>query len=206
AAPVFVPGAITAKSAASRMKKPAEAARTPLGPTKTITGTLLLKIFSIICRIDVSRPPGVLNRRMTAADCSNSACAIPWTTYSAVIGCTTSSSSSFRMPAVARLLQASSRNNNKQSLLKAYPPLPKCLWLPDFQVPTPKSGVPAAQPPGHGAKPGTTAKAANGRRCLPSTTGQNATRESRVPCHHGLPKPGPSEYGLSPTMVHVESL
>ncbi len=33
AAPVFVPGAITATSALSRMKNPAEAARLPLGVT-----------------------------------------------------------------------------------------------------------------------------------------------------------------------------
>jgi hypothetical protein len=33
AAPVFAPGAMTAKSPASRRKKPAEAARPPLGAT-----------------------------------------------------------------------------------------------------------------------------------------------------------------------------
>ena len=42
------------------MKKPAEAARDPVGLTKVTTGTGELRIAWMIERMEVSRPPGVL--------------------------------------------------------------------------------------------------------------------------------------------------
>ena len=59
AAPMLVPGAMAATSATTVMRNPAEAARAPEGPTNTATGTGELSMASMICRIDVSRPPGV---------------------------------------------------------------------------------------------------------------------------------------------------
>src|SRR6202045_500907 len=59
AEPMFVPGAITAMSAASVMYIPADAARAPEGETKMTTGTRAPNIFLMMSRIDVSRPPGV---------------------------------------------------------------------------------------------------------------------------------------------------
>ena len=47
------------------IRKPAEAARAPEGPTNTATGTRDLSIASMICRIEVSRPPGVSRRSTT---------------------------------------------------------------------------------------------------------------------------------------------
>ena len=47
------------------MMKPAEAARAPEGPTKTATGVRQLSILSTICRIELSRPPGVSIRITT---------------------------------------------------------------------------------------------------------------------------------------------
>jgi hypothetical protein len=59
AAPVFVSGAIAAKSPESRMKKPAEAARAPDGDTNVATGVFALTMPVVISRIDVMSPPGV---------------------------------------------------------------------------------------------------------------------------------------------------
>ena len=50
---------MAATSAAIVMMKPAEAARAPEGPTNTATGVRQLSMASTICRIEVSRPPGV---------------------------------------------------------------------------------------------------------------------------------------------------
>src|SRR2546423_239449 len=57
--PMLVPGAIAAMSAASVMYSPAEAARAPDGETKMTTGSGAASIFLMMCRMDVSRPPGV---------------------------------------------------------------------------------------------------------------------------------------------------
>ena len=59
AAPLFVPGAIAATSADSRMKNPADAARAPPGATYTTTGTFDPVIFATISRVESSNPPGV---------------------------------------------------------------------------------------------------------------------------------------------------
>src|SRR2546428_6342986 len=66
AEPMFVPGAITAISAASVMYIPVEAARAAEGETKTTTGTGAPSIFLMMLRMDVSRPPGV-SRAMISA-------------------------------------------------------------------------------------------------------------------------------------------
>ncbi len=51
---------MAAMSADSRMKNPAEPARLPLGVTYMITGTGEAVIFSMIWRVESTRPPGVL--------------------------------------------------------------------------------------------------------------------------------------------------
>ena len=66
AAPVFVPGAIAATSAASRITNPAEAPRAPEGATNTATGVRLASMRSTICRIAPSSPPGVFMRITTS--------------------------------------------------------------------------------------------------------------------------------------------
>ena len=67
AAPVLVPGAMAATSAASRRKNPAEAARPPLGVTYAITGTREATIFDVISRRGVHQSAGSIqanqNRR-----------------------------------------------------------------------------------------------------------------------------------------------
>ena len=69
---MFVPGAMAATCAESRMKVPADAARAPAGETKAITGTSAFKIAWVIWRIDESRPPGVsiVSRTAVAPDTS----------------------------------------------------------------------------------------------------------------------------------------
>ncbi len=80
AAPMFVPGAMAATSAATVITKPAEAARAPEGPTKATIGVRQLSILSTIWRIDVSRPPGVSRRRTSRGACCSSACSMARTT------------------------------------------------------------------------------------------------------------------------------
>jgi hypothetical protein len=86
AAPVLVPGDIAAMSAAWRRKKPAEAARPPLGVTKARTGTREATIFSVISRLESSRPPGVFRRSSTAAAFSRPACSMAFPMISTVTG------------------------------------------------------------------------------------------------------------------------
>ena len=59
AAPMCVPGAMAAMSAAMVMRKPAEAARFPDGPTKTATGVLARMMALLMSRVESTRPPGV---------------------------------------------------------------------------------------------------------------------------------------------------
>jgi len=75
AAPVFVPGAIAATSAAISRKKPADAARAPLGPTQTTTGTGEARIALFIARVESSSPPGVSSSTTRAAASVRSASA-----------------------------------------------------------------------------------------------------------------------------------
>jgi hypothetical protein len=80
AAPMLVPGAMAATSAEMVMMKPAEAARAPEGPTKTAIGVLQFSMWSTICRMEVSSPPGV-SRRMTRRGApAASASSMAWTT------------------------------------------------------------------------------------------------------------------------------
>ncbi len=73
AAPMLVPGAIAAISAARVMRTPADAARAPDGETYTATGTLVLRIACTIWRIAVSSPPGVSSSTTRSAAFSSSA-------------------------------------------------------------------------------------------------------------------------------------
>ncbi len=101
AAPMLVPGAIAATSAAIVITNPAEAARAPEGPTKTATGVRQLSILSTICRIELSRPPGVSIRITTSGACCASARSIAWTTWAALTAWTTPSSSTIGISARA---------------------------------------------------------------------------------------------------------
>jgi hypothetical protein len=80
AAPMLVPGAIAAMSAEIVMMKPAEAARAPEGATKTAMGVRQLSMRSTICRMEVSRPPGVSIRTMSRGSWAASARSMAWTT------------------------------------------------------------------------------------------------------------------------------
>ncbi len=93
AAPMLVPGAIAATSAATVMMKPAEAARAPDGPTNTATGVVQLSMLSTICRIELSRPPGVSMRTTSSGAFWASARSIACTTWAALTAWTTPSSS-----------------------------------------------------------------------------------------------------------------
>src|SRR5258706_6287975 len=106
AAPMLVPGAMAATSATTVMRKPAEAARAPEGPTKTATGTRELSIASMICRIDVSRPPGVSSLSTTRGAPEAAARSMADTTCAALIACTTPVSSTTGMSAGAGAAKA----------------------------------------------------------------------------------------------------
>ncbi len=86
AAPMFVPGAITATSAAIVIITPAEAARAPRGATKTTIGTLLPRMSLMINRMDSARPPGVSNSIIRQAASSFSARSMLLFIYSAIPG------------------------------------------------------------------------------------------------------------------------
>src|SRR5262249_20177600 len=109
AAPAFVPGAIAATSADSRMKIPADPARLPVGATYTMTGTGEAGIFSIIARGEGTNPPGVFISMSTAEALRACASAIARPMYSSVIGWIVSLTTIFRTCAGATVL-AVSRN------------------------------------------------------------------------------------------------
>ncbi len=73
AAPMCVPGAMAAMSAAIVIRKPADAARFPDGPTKTATGVFALMIALLMSRVESRRPPGVRSVITSSAACSASA-------------------------------------------------------------------------------------------------------------------------------------
>ena len=86
AAPMCVPGAIAATSAASVRMKPADAARAPDGPTKTTTGAREVMIRETMVRVDSSSPPGVRRTTTTSSALERSASSITPVRYSAAIG------------------------------------------------------------------------------------------------------------------------
>jgi hypothetical protein len=67
AAPMWVPGAMTATSAASARMKPADAARAPDGPTNTTTGARDASMRDTMARVESSSPPGVRRMMITTA-------------------------------------------------------------------------------------------------------------------------------------------
>ncbi len=66
AAPIWVPGAIAATSAAMVMMNPADAARAPEGPTKITTGVEAASIRDTMARVDSRSPPGVRKVKTTS--------------------------------------------------------------------------------------------------------------------------------------------
>ena len=83
---MWVPGAMTATSAASAITKPADAARAPDGPTKTTTGARDVIMRETIARVESSRPPGVRRMNTTTSAPDESAWLIVSMKYSAEIG------------------------------------------------------------------------------------------------------------------------
>ena len=81
---------MAAMSAESRMKKPAEAPREPVGDTYTTTGTGEERMCWMMSCMEVSSPPGVSMVISTRLACSCAACSIPLSMYSAMIGSTSS--------------------------------------------------------------------------------------------------------------------
>jgi NAD(P)-dependent dehydrogenase (short-subunit alcohol dehydrogenase family) len=77
AAPMFVPGAITATLLAIVMKVPALAALAPGGATHTIVGSGASSSVPTIWRVESSAPPGVFRRITTASAPSRWALAMP---------------------------------------------------------------------------------------------------------------------------------
>ena len=86
AAPMWVPGAIAAMSAAMVIRKPADAARAPEGPTNTATGVLAASMWETIVCVESSRPPGVRSVKTTSPAPSRSARSIVSTMNSADTG------------------------------------------------------------------------------------------------------------------------
>ena len=83
-----VPGAIAATSAAIVIRKPAEAARLPDGPTKTTTGVFEPMMAELMSRVESTRPPGVRSVMIkTAAFAASARCTAAFT-YPTVIGWT----------------------------------------------------------------------------------------------------------------------
>ena len=73
AAPMLVPGAMTAKVAAAVMNVPAEAACAPRGDTNTTEGTSAFSKCWVILRVESRRPPGVSSLIMIRIASSSSA-------------------------------------------------------------------------------------------------------------------------------------
>ena len=83
---MWVPGAIAATSAAIVIRKPAEAARAPLGATKTTTGVSAEIMRDVIDRVDSTSPPGVRKVNTMSSASAASARSIDCIMYSAEIG------------------------------------------------------------------------------------------------------------------------
>ena len=81
-----VPGAMAAMSAAIVIRKPAEAARVPLGPTYTTTGVSASMMLVLMSRVESTRPPGVRSTSTTSSASSSSARLIAWAMNSAETG------------------------------------------------------------------------------------------------------------------------
>src|SRR5439155_14020624 len=73
AEPMLVPGAMARTSAAWATKRPADAARAPLGYTKTTTGTLQLRRLVTMSSMEFEMPPGVFRTTSRASAWSASA-------------------------------------------------------------------------------------------------------------------------------------
>src|SRR4029453_4156381 len=86
AAPMLVPGAMTAKLAAAKMNVPADAARAPFGATYTATGTLAASSCWTILRVASYAPPGVSSWMTKRASCSCSAWPTAWAINPCVTG------------------------------------------------------------------------------------------------------------------------
>ncbi len=81
-----VPGAIAAMSAAMVMRKPAEAARFPAGPTKTATGVFEAMIALLMSRVVSNNPPGVRSVMTIRAASAAAAFSMTCPRYAAITG------------------------------------------------------------------------------------------------------------------------
>ena len=86
AAPMWVPGAIAATSAASTRMNPADAARAPEGPTRTAMGVrAAIMRLTMVC-VESTSPPGVRSVKTSSEARSASARSMADTMNSAVTG------------------------------------------------------------------------------------------------------------------------
>ena len=83
---MWVPGAMAATSAAIVIRNPADAARAPLGPTNTTTGTRDSMIAVLMSRVESTSPPGVRSTRTTTSARAASASSRVWMMNSAEAG------------------------------------------------------------------------------------------------------------------------
>jgi hypothetical protein len=86
AAPMWVPGAMAATSAAMVIRNPAEAARDPDGPTNTATGVCAAMMALLMSRVESTNPPGVRKTITSTAAFAASAWARALRTYSTATG------------------------------------------------------------------------------------------------------------------------
>ena len=86
AAPMCVPGAMAATSAAMVRMNPAEAARAPDGATKIATGVLAATMCDTMARVDSTSPPGVRSVKTTSVGPARSARSSVSAMYSAETG------------------------------------------------------------------------------------------------------------------------
>ena len=77
---------MTAMSAAMVIRKPADAARFPDGPTKTATGVFAWMMALLMSRVESTSPPGVRSVKTTSAALAASAWSMTPRTYSAATG------------------------------------------------------------------------------------------------------------------------
>ncbi len=119
AAPMLVPGAISAMFAERVMNVPALAANPPAGATHTITGIFASRNVPTMAFVERRSPPGVLSFTTTAAAPLDSAWLIESARYLAmppstmpVVGRTTTSGPAPRAP-VAKSSQPSAINANE---------------------------------------------------------------------------------------------
>ena len=110
---------MAATSAAMVMRNPADAARAPLGPTNTTTGTSDSMIAVLMSRVESTRPPGVRSTRTTTSASRATASSRVWTMNSAEAGWMRASTSATWTTGVPRSSPASAAGASRRSFSPA---------------------------------------------------------------------------------------